>query len=137
MSLKIFLKALPPPVYPGEILQVISNMIANSLDALSDEGTLRLRLRKRGSDVYFVIADSGHGIAEEHTHKIFQPFFTTKGERGTGLGLSLSRKIIERHRGKISMRSSVRQGKTGTTFRVRLPEIMAVAPKYSVSRSRD
>ena len=105
----------------GEILQVISNLIVNALDALPAAGTLVVRLRKRTSGAHILIADNGHGIPAEHLKAIFEPFFTTKGEQGTGLGLALSRKIIEGNGGKIWVRSSVRPGKSGTTFRIRLP----------------
>jgi signal transduction histidine kinase len=105
----------------GELLQVISNLIANALDALPSDGTLSVRLRKGKGHVRILIADTGSGIPPEHAKSIFQPFFTTKGERGTGLGLSLSKKIVERHGGQISLRSSVRTGKSGTTFRISLP----------------
>jgi signal transduction histidine kinase len=108
-------------VYTGEILQVISNLVVNALDALPTDGTLCLRLRRRQGRVQFVIADNGHGIPAEHAEKIFQAFFTTKSHLGTGLGLALSKKIVERHRGRIAMRSSVRPGKSGTTFRISLP----------------
>jgi signal transduction histidine kinase len=104
------------PVDTGEILQVVSNLIVNSLDALPADGTLCLRLRKRADEVDLVIADNGHRIPIEHHDLVFQPFFTTKQERGTGLGLAPSKKIIEKHRGKIRMRSSVRPGRNGTTF---------------------
>jgi signal transduction histidine kinase len=112
---------LAAEVRPGEILQVISNLIANALDALPEEGTLHLRVRKDSSVVHILIADNGHGIPNENADMIFEPFFTTKQDRGTGLGLHISKKIVEGHRGKIRMRSSVREGKSGTTFRVSLP----------------
>lgn len=104
----------------GEILQVVSNLIVNALDALSGDGTLVVRLRKRRDHVHILIADNGHGIPQEHARAIFEPFFTTKGEFGTGLGLPLSKKIIERHGGKIWVRSSVRPARSGTTFRISL-----------------
>lgn len=108
-------------VYTSEMLQVISNLMANALDAIPPSGTVFLRLRKSRAGVRIVVADNGHGIRKEHQEKIFQPFFTTKEGRGTGLGLSLSRKILERHNGTIRMRSSVRPGKSGTIFQIRLP----------------
>lgn len=114
-------EGLAAEVRAGEILQVISNLIANSLDALAEQGTLRLRVRKDASAVHILIADNGHGIANEHTESIFEPFFTTKQDRGTGLGLHISKKIVEGHFGKIRMRSSVREGNSGTVFRVSLP----------------
>ena len=109
------------PVYTGEMLQVFSNLIMNALDAMPHEGALFLRLRRRDGAVQITIADNGHGIEPEHSRSIFQPFFTTKGELGTGLGLALSKNIIERHRGKIAMRSCVRPGRSGTMFRISLP----------------
>jgi signal transduction histidine kinase len=108
-------------VYTGGMLQVISNVIVNALDALPPEGTLCLRLRKRQGEVQFLIADNGHGVPKEHIEKVFQPFFTTKEDRGTGLGLALSKSIIERHRGRIRMRSSVRPGRSGTAFKISIP----------------
>jgi signal transduction histidine kinase len=108
-------------VHTGPMLQVISNVIVNALDALPSEGTLHLRLRKLRGEVQLLIADNGHGISKENSEKVFEPFFTTKGERGTGLGLALSKDIIERHRGRIRLRSSVHPGKSGTTFKISLP----------------
>jgi signal transduction histidine kinase len=107
-------------VYTTEMLQVMSNLIVNSLDALPEAGTLYMRLRKLGREIHIVVADNGHGIPAEHIHQIFEPFFTTKMV-GTGLGLALSKRIIEHNQGKISLRSSVRPGKSGTTFKISLP----------------
>jgi signal transduction histidine kinase len=103
------------------MLQVISNLLKNALDALPHNGVLCLRLRKRLGHIHFLIADNGHGIPAEHRNNIFKPFFTTKEDRGNGLGLSLSREIVERHRGKIHMRTSVHPDRSGTTFRISLP----------------
>jgi signal transduction histidine kinase len=114
-------EALAANVRAGEILQLISNLIVNALDALPEAGTLRLRIRKDSSAVHILIADNGHGIPSEHAASIFEPFFTTKQDRGTGLGLHISKKIVEGHHGTIRMRSSVREGKSGTTFRISLP----------------
>ncbi len=108
-------------VCTGEMLQVISNLMVNALDAISEKGTVCLRLRKCGGKVRIVVADNGHGIPREIIGQIFTPFFTTKEGRGTGLGLSLSKKIIDRHKGTIRMRSSVRPGRSGTAFQISLP----------------
>jgi signal transduction histidine kinase len=108
-------------VHRGELLQVISNLIVNALDALPTEGTLHVRLRKSEDKVHFLIADNGHGIPAENIESIFQAFFTTKEEKGTGLGLALSKKIVERHGGKIRVRSSTREGRQGTAFKISLP----------------
>jgi signal transduction histidine kinase len=108
-------------VHTGEMLQVISNLIVNALDALPANGTLYLRVRRQGGKVRFLVADNGHGIPAEHSREIFQPFFTTKERYGTGLGLAVSKKIIEKHNGVIRMRSSVRPGRSGTVFHISLP----------------
>lgn len=105
----------------GEILQVVSNLIANALDALPGEGKVTLRLRRRGDRLDLVVADNGHGIAADHAERIFEPFFTTKKEHGTGLGLALSKRILDQHGGQIRMRSSVCPQSSGTTFVVSLP----------------
>jgi signal transduction histidine kinase len=108
-------------VHTGEILQVVSNLLANALDALPEGGTISLRLRKRGAQVQLLVADNGQGMAPDHVARLFEPFFTTKDSRGTGLGLALSKKIIERHAGRISARSSSLPRRNGTTFRITLP----------------
>jgi signal transduction histidine kinase len=107
--------------HEGDLLQVVSNLIANALDALPEEGTLYLRVRKSRDEVHVTIADNGHGIPQEAVDKIFEPFFTTKKEHGTGLGLAISRSIVERHNGRIRLRSSVRANSSGTVFRISLP----------------
>ena len=108
-------------VYPGQILQVLSNVIGNAVDALEGEGHLHLIIRQRKDRVEIVVADNGAGIAKDDQQRIFEPFFSTKGANGTGLGLSLSKKIIERHHGTIRMKSSCGPNRTGTIFRISLP----------------
>ncbi len=108
-------------VYTGEMLQVISNLIHNALDALPQDGTICLRLRKAEGEVHLLIADNGHGIPPEYADEVFEPFFTTKEDRGTGLGLALSKRIVEHHRGTIRMRSSCRPGRSGTLFKISIP----------------
>jgi signal transduction histidine kinase len=114
-------ESLNAQVHSGEILQLVSNLIANALDALPLEGTLWLKLRKRRDQAHLVVADNGHGIPGEFVAQVLQPFFTTKADRGTGLGLSLSRKVVDHHHGEIRLRSSVRPGKSGTVFKITLP----------------
>ena len=114
-------EAVPASVHSGEILQVISNLLINAVEALPLEGTLAFRLHKRPNHIALVVAANGHGIPPEHKERLFQSFFTTKAESGTGLGLALSKKIVERHGGKIRARSRITPGKSGTVFRISLP----------------
>jgi signal transduction histidine kinase len=107
--------------YTREILQVVSNLIVNALDAIPENGTVHLRVRKSGGRVRIVVADNGQGIPKENAALIFEPFFTTKEGRGTGLGLCVSKRIIDRHKGTIRVRSSVRPGRSGTAFQISLP----------------
>jgi len=107
--------------YTREILQVVSNLIVNALDAIPENGTVHLRVRKSGGRVRIVVADNGQGIPKENAALIFQPFFTTKEGRGTGLGLCVSKRIIDHHKGTIRVRSSVRPGRSGTAFQISLP----------------
>jgi signal transduction histidine kinase len=108
-------------VHPGEMLQVMSNLIANAVDALPVEGALYLRGRCSDRRVHILVADAGSGIPEAIADKIFDPFFTTKQDKGTGLGLAISKAIVEKHRGQIRLRSSTRPGRSGTAFRISLP----------------
>ena len=108
-------------VCAGRMLRVISNLLRNAVDALAVGGTVRLRVRKTATEVHFIVTDNGSGIAKHHQARLFEPFFTTKGDKGTGLGLALSKRIVEEHRGRIRMRSCLRPGRTGTSFRVSLP----------------
>jgi signal transduction histidine kinase len=108
-------------VHPGEMLQVISNLIANALDALPVDGALFLRGGHSCRSVHILVADGGPGIPASITDKIFDPFFTTKQDKGTGLGLAISKAIVEKHHGHIRSRSSTRPGRSGTAFRISLP----------------
>jgi signal transduction histidine kinase len=108
-------------VQPGEILQVISNVIGNAIDALPQNGTLCLRIRKRADRLVLLISDSGHGISPEHLSRLFQTYFSTKQEHGNGFGLALSKKIVDRHGGSIQVRSCVDPARCGTTFRIAFP----------------
>ena len=105
---------------PAQLNQVIMNLLVNAAQAIGPErGTITLRNGVQGDSVWLEISDTGAGIAPEVLPKIFDPFFTTKPVgQGTGLGLSLSYGIVQKHRGTISVRSL--EG-VGTTFRVELP----------------
>ena len=107
------------PCYPNRLNQVFMNLLLNAIQSITGKGEIRIQTRVEGPQVRVAIADSGCGIKAENLEKIFDPGFTTKGVGvGTGLGLSISARIIEDHRGTISVQSEV--GK-GTTFVVSLP----------------
>ena len=114
--------------YPGEIRQVFSTLLLNAMDAVPAGGTIVVRVRKSvywsssaRYGVRITIADNGAGIPPDNAARIFEPFFTTKGEQGTGLGLWVARGIISRLGGSIRMRSSMRPGKSGSSFSIFLP----------------
>jgi len=102
----------------AELLQVLSNLIVNALESLSQDGKLYLRARSGKDEIHITVADNGSGIPEEFRKSLFVPFHTSKGERGTGLGLWLSKSLVEKHTGRIRWRSSNRRGSSGTTFRI-------------------
>ncbi len=108
-----------PPVDhdPNQINQVLLNLLLNAIQAMDKPGAIHVSLRQDHDSALITVADEGKGILPENLGNIFRPFFTTKGH-GTGLGLSLARRIVEAHGGSVRVRSEV--GK-GTQFEVRLP----------------
>jgi signal transduction histidine kinase len=119
------LGTLPDAIIAADqIRQVFSNLLLNARDAMPEGGTLRIRTRAvRSHDsvriwVRILIADTGTGIPRQIISDIFEPFVTTKGEKGTGLGLWIVKGIVHNHEGRLSVRS--RPGK-GTVFRIDLP----------------
>jgi two-component system, sporulation sensor kinase E len=110
-----------PPVHADrdQLIQVLINLVMNSLQAMPEGGRLGLSLARENSHVCLGVSDTGYGMPEEIRSKIFDPFFTTKDfGKGTGLGLTVVKGIIEEHGGMIAVESAV--GK-GTTFWLRLP----------------
>ena len=112
--------------YAGELRQLVANLVSNALDAMGKGGVLTLRLRnatclagRRGIRV--TVADTGSGIPQTLRKQNFEPFVTTKGETGTGLGLWVSAEILRKHDGHLSYRSSTREGRSGTAFSIFLP----------------
>jgi signal transduction histidine kinase len=123
-------------VFAGEILQILSNLILNSLDALPESAAvLCVRVKTSQGKVHITIADNGAGIEPSIYKNMFQPHRTTKSH-GTGLGLWLSRRIIEKHNGTISCRSSRRPGRSGTTFRLSLPTSPATSASLSNKKTQ-
>jgi PAS domain S-box-containing protein len=107
----------------GELRQVISNLLANSLDACQAGGAICVRVRGASSPrdlalegIRILVADTGCGIGSENLNRIFEPFFTTKKDTGTGLGLWVSRELIEKHGGHLDVRSSTSGRRPGTVF---------------------
>lgn len=110
-----------PPVHADrdQFIQVLINLVMNSLHAMQEGGRLKLSLAREDNHVCLGVSDTGHGMAEEICSKIFDPFFTTKDfGQGTGLGLTVVKGIIEEHGGTITVESVVDRG---TTFWIRLP----------------
>jgi PAS domain S-box-containing protein len=135
--LKQYDKEIEITALAGEIRQAFSNLITNAIDAMPQGGKLFLRVAKSyewaGSHLHGVrisIFDTGSGIQAKHRKSVFQPFFTTKTDVGTGLGLWITRGIIEKHRGTIRMKSRTGQNGHGTAFSIFLPaEYAADSPK--------
>ena len=113
--------------FQGEVRQVVSNLLLNSLDAIPEAGKITMRasaceaFRNEQPAIRITVADNGHGISDSSRRSLFQPFFTTKGTVGNGLGLWVSKQIIEKHGGSIQVRSRTRGPRQGTTFSILLP----------------
>lgn len=101
----------------SQVHQVLLNLLLNSIQAIDKEGRVTVELEARNLSAAIIVSDNGRGIPSEHLPSIFRPFYTTKAN-GTGLGLSLARRIVEQHQGTIEVASLVGQG---TQFTVLLP----------------
>jgi signal transduction histidine kinase len=111
--------ALPPVEHdPAQINQVLLNLLLNGIQSMDKPGTIRVVLQQTDDNlVAITVSDEGKGIPADQLTNIFRPFYTTKGH-GTGLGLSLARRIVESHGGTISVQSTLGQG---TCFTIELP----------------
>ncbi len=119
IRIKEKLGKLPPLLGSrSELMEVLTNLIFNALEAMPEGGEITVKTEAKENEVYFYFTDSGKGIPKKIKGKIFDPFFTTKGPQASGLGLSVSCGIIERHQGKIKVDST--EGK-GTTFTISIP----------------
>ncbi len=118
---------------PGELRQVLANIVGNAVDSMSGGGRLRIRISMWNKSscecrqVRLTIADTGIGIPADVLPTIFEPFVTTKGETGTGLGLWVTSEIIKKNKWDIQVRSCRASGQTGTVFSVLIPEIAGSA----------
>ncbi|MBF0111120.1 MAG: GHKL domain-containing protein, partial [Desulfamplus sp.] len=109
---------IPPiPCYPDELNQVWTNLIHNALQAMDHKGRMEITADQTDTHVIVSVTDSGCGIPKENLERIFNAFFTTKARgQGSGLGLGICKKIVEKHNGTITVESEVGR----TVFRVAL-----------------
>ncbi len=114
--------------FPGEVRQIVANLVANAIDAVNVAGCLSIKVsrsrewgaaHRRG--VRVTVIDNGSGIEAEKMKKIFEPFYTTKKDVGTGLGLWLTQNLVRKHHGTIRVRSTSHKQRSGTAFSIFLP----------------
>lgn len=129
----------------GELRQLFANLVGNAADAMKQGGVLRIRVKSSAGangeapGVRVVVADSGCGIDPKNLHRIFEPFFSTKGNMGTGLGLWVSSSIVQKHDGRIQVKSCSSGERCGTVFSVFLPtkqarpELLATAASEQIA----
>ncbi|MGZ4897480.1 MAG: ATP-binding protein [Candidatus Angelobacter sp.] len=116
----------PLAAFPSELRQVFSNLVLNAIEAISGPGNIFIRVR-HGHDgqgregIHVTVADDGCGIPAENMPQIFEPFFSTKDSKGTGLGLWVSQGIVQKHQGKLRVRSRTDEARHGTCCGVFLP----------------
>ena len=115
--------------FPVELKQVFLNLIGNAIQAMPDGGTLRVRVgesldrKNQQTQLNISICDTGLGVRPEHAKRVFEPFFSTKAAKGTGLGLWISKGIIQKYEGSIHFRSIPFKGGNITCFRVTIPRV--------------
>src|SRR5262249_8076040 len=101
----------------------------NAVDAMPRGGTIKVRAWTTDTDAFVSVEDTGTGISDAIRARLFEPFVSTKGEQGNGLGLSITFGIVKRHRGEIAVKSEVDRGSTFTVRIPRAPESAAPAPR--------
>lgn len=117
----------PVRIFEGDIRQVLNNIIGNAIDAMKTGERLLVRSREGTrwstgeTGLVLTIGDTGPGMSPEVAGRIFEPFYTTKGDAGSGLGLWISKEIVDRHHGSLRMRSSQSDPSHGTVFTLFLP----------------
>ncbi len=140
-------RGVPMPVFRGELRQIVANLLVNAIDASAPGGLIRLRIRN-GHDwrhplrkgIRVTVADYGSGIQAQDREKLFTPFFTTKKDVGTGLGLWTVATILQQRGGTLRYRTCVRQGHSGTAFSLLFPaaEVQSVKkPSESPAKAAD
>ena len=116
----------PIPIDANAIHQAVMNLLANALDAApanSGVVTLRTRFLTDNHETQIAVSDNGPGVSAERHEELFEAFRSTKGQRGTGLGLAVTRKIVQEHGGRIEVQSEPNQG---ATFIITLPSDQVV-----------
>ena len=115
-------------IYPELMRQVFSNLLLNAIDAMPKGGKVFAKISKtrewvgqERSGVRITIADTGTGIAADILSRVREPFFTTKGAYGNGMGLAIVQEIIAHHQGRLKIRSSTRSGNSGSVFSIFIP----------------
>ncbi len=118
----------------GDIRQILNNLVGNAIDAMrKDGGTITIRTSPAkhpgsgGAGIRISVSDTGSGMSRSTAAQIFEPFYTTKGSAGSGLGLWISNSIAKRHGGRLSVRSRTGEGRSGTIFSLFLPEAALAA----------
>jgi len=126
------------PLDPEGMEACLTNLVSNGIDAAmwkeSEHGQVCIRTRDEGGDLIIEVQDNGTGMDREVKQKVFTTFFTTKGGKGTGLGLLTTRKIVQEHGGSMEVESE--EG-IGSTFRIRLPRNRLQALMVQVKDSED
>jgi PAS domain S-box-containing protein len=108
----------------GELVQAFSNILSNSIDAMPEGGLLHIQIRPATNleaGVEVLIRDQGAGIDPENLARVFEPFFTTKENLGTGIGLWVTKQIVEKHDGRIVLTSNTDPARRGTSIAISLP----------------
>jgi two-component system CheB/CheR fusion protein len=115
-------------IYPEQMRQVFSNLLLNAIDAMPKGGKVFAKISKtqewcgqERSGVRITISDTGTGIAADILSRVREPFFTTKGAYGNGMGLAIVQEIIAHHQGSLKIRSNTRSGKSGSIFSIFIP----------------
>jgi PAS domain S-box-containing protein len=128
-TLDLRLNLAPVPAIhgrPAGLTELMTNLILNAIDAMPEGGVLTVDTRPETASVVIVVRDTGIGMSEAVRQRIFEPFFSTKGESGSGLGLSMAYSIVKRHRGDIAVESEPGRG---TTFTLRFPVASGAPPE--------
>ena len=124
--------------YEGEIRQILNNLVGNAIDSMKNGGKLVIRTRdcrswnSNAPGVRIVIADNGHGMPPDVKKRVFEPFYTTKGINGTGLGLWIARGIVDKHGGMLQLSSCTRNAMSGTVFSLFLPLQLSLAEAVQI-----